>query len=249
MSHVYELRQYTLHPGQREVLIELFDSEFVEPQEELGMEVVGQFRDLDRPDHFVWVRGFADMPARQAALSAFYGGPVWAAHKDVANGTMIDSDDVLLLRPAADGTGFPPGTRSAPAEADTAAAPAEADTAAATPEPGTRTALTTAGVYRFTGPVGPEVLASFEREVEPLLVGSGSSRTALLCTETSANTYPALPVREGEHVVVRFGRYADVDTHAAAAGVRARVAEVLAPYLLDAPVEMRLEPTTRSVLR
>jgi hypothetical protein len=44
---VLELRQYTLHPGKRDVLIELFDREFVESQEVLGMDLVGQFRDLD----------------------------------------------------------------------------------------------------------------------------------------------------------------------------------------------------------
>src|SRR5262249_50136163 len=72
--HVYELRQYPLHPGQREVLISLFDRHLVEPQEAVGMRVVGQFRDLDHPDRFVWLRSFEDMVTRDAALRAFYGG-------------------------------------------------------------------------------------------------------------------------------------------------------------------------------
>ena len=97
---IVELRQYTLHPQQREVLIDLFDREFVETQEAQGMRVLGQFRDLDRPDQFVWLRGFADMPARHRALEGFYGGPVWAAHRHAANATMIDSDNVHLLCPA-----------------------------------------------------------------------------------------------------------------------------------------------------
>lgn len=94
-----ELRQYLLHPGRRDDLVELFDAEFVDTQEAVGMTVVGQFRDLDRPDHLVWMRAFPDPVARTAALSAFYDGPVWAAHCDRANATMIDSDDVLTLRP------------------------------------------------------------------------------------------------------------------------------------------------------
>jgi quinol monooxygenase YgiN len=96
---VLELRQYTLHPGQRDVLIELFDREFVESQEECGMRVLGQFRDLDDPDRFVWLREFDDMDVRRRALEAFYTGPVWRRHRDAANATMIDSHDVLLLRP------------------------------------------------------------------------------------------------------------------------------------------------------
>jgi len=95
---IVELRRYTLREGRRDELIDLFDRELVEPQEELGMAVLGQFRDLDRPDQFVWLRGFADMPSRRAGLTAFYTGPVWAAHGPAANATMLDSDDVLLLR-------------------------------------------------------------------------------------------------------------------------------------------------------
>ena len=51
---IVELRQYELRPGQRDVLIELFDRELVESQEAVGMQLIGQFCDLDRPDHFVW---------------------------------------------------------------------------------------------------------------------------------------------------------------------------------------------------
>ncbi|MFJ2297059.1 hypothetical protein ACIOG7_36265 [Streptomyces sp. NPDC087894] len=40
-------------------------------------------------------------------MEAFYTGPFWREHRDAANATMVDSDDVLLLR----GPGFipPPG--------------------------------------------------------------------------------------------------------------------------------------------
>lgn len=103
---ILELRQYTLHPGQRDVLIELFERELVDSQEAAGMSVLGTFRDLDRPDRFVWLRGFSDMDTRAAALAAFYGGPVWRAHRDAANATMVDSDNVLLLRPAGPRGGF-----------------------------------------------------------------------------------------------------------------------------------------------
>lgn len=89
---VLELRQYTLQPGQRDTLIALFDREFIETQEAVGMTVLGQFRDLDDADRFVWLRGFASMAARAEALASFYGGPVWQAHRTAANATMIDSE-------------------------------------------------------------------------------------------------------------------------------------------------------------
>jgi quinol monooxygenase YgiN len=113
---IVELRQYTLHPGQREALITLFDREFVESQEELGMVILGQFRDLDNPDRFVWLRGFETMPSRAKALASFYSGPAWKANSAAANATMIDSDNVLLLRPASARCGFPaPGITRPPA--------------------------------------------------------------------------------------------------------------------------------------
>ena len=96
---VIELRQYTLHPGRRDALIELFEREFIETQNAVGLHVLGIFRDAQRDDRFVWLRGFTDMVARQRGLQAFYGGPVWQAHRTAANATMVDSSDVLLLRP------------------------------------------------------------------------------------------------------------------------------------------------------
>ncbi|MGI5127066.1 NIPSNAP family protein [Pseudonocardia sp. CA-107938] len=94
-----ELRRYILHPGRRDELIELFEREFVESQEELGARIVGTFRDVRDPDRFVWIRAFPDMAVRLAALKGFYGGPVWKEHGPAANATMIDSDDVHLLEP------------------------------------------------------------------------------------------------------------------------------------------------------
>ena len=67
---IVELRQYTLRPGKRDVLIELFDREFVETQELLGMYVIGQFRELDDPNRFVWLRGFRNMSERAEGLKA-----------------------------------------------------------------------------------------------------------------------------------------------------------------------------------
>jgi quinol monooxygenase YgiN len=108
---IIELRQYTLHPGRRDELVELFEREFVESQEELGARIVGTFRDVGDPDRFVWVRSFPDVATRRAALAGFYGGPVWREHGPAANATMVDFSDVLLLEPV--GPGFPDAPRAA----------------------------------------------------------------------------------------------------------------------------------------
>jgi NIPSNAP len=110
-TRVVELRRYTLHPGRRDDLVHLFEREFVETQQAVGLQVLATFVDPARPDTFVWLRGFAGMAERLQGLQAFYGGPVWQTHRDEANATMIDSDDVLLLRPI---TPWPAATAPSP---------------------------------------------------------------------------------------------------------------------------------------
>ena len=188
---VIELRQYTLHPGQRETLIELFDREFVDPLEAAGMRVIAQYRDLDRPDMFVWMRGFSDMPTRAKALGAFYYGPVWKAHKAAANATMIDSDNVLLLRPARGGAGFRLGERAA--------------TGATAIPPG----LTVVTVYSLREPASNGFTEFFERRLRPRLTASGAHPMATFETEPAENTFPALPVRQGENIFVWFAQFKD----------------------------------------
>lgn len=105
---IVELRQYTLKPGRRDELVELFEQHFIESQQAVGITLIGQFLDLDDPDRFVWLRGFENMATRKAALTAFYfESEAWRTHGPAANDTMVDSDDVLLLRPV--GPMFPVG--------------------------------------------------------------------------------------------------------------------------------------------
>jgi NIPSNAP len=115
---VVELRRYTLVPGARDEMISVFERELMETQEATGMWVLGTFRDLDRPDQFVWLRGFPDMGSRHRSLTAFYSGPAWKQHGPSVRPTMVDTDDVLLLRPAAPGTGLRPMPLPAPGAAE-----------------------------------------------------------------------------------------------------------------------------------
>jgi hypothetical protein len=102
-----ELRRYTLRPGSRAQFVQLFETELVEPQEAVGIRVGGIFVDLDRPDMFVWLRGFAPGVDPGTALTAFYSGPVWQRHGPAANAMMIDSDNVFALRPVPGIAGLP----------------------------------------------------------------------------------------------------------------------------------------------
>jgi NIPSNAP len=190
---IVELRQYTLHPEKRDVLIDLFDREFVESQEALGMKIIGQFRHLNNPNRFVWLRGFRDMPSRAQALKDFYGGPIWKAHREAANATMIDSDNVLLLHPATPTSGFAFGNKERPRMGSNEA----------------RRELIVATIHYLDAPADGGFVEFFETTVEPAVIGSGAIVLAYFVTEHSENTFPALPVREGENVFVWFARFDD----------------------------------------
>jgi hypothetical protein len=229
LSPIVELRQYTLHPGQREVLIELFERALIEPQEEVGMRVLGQFIDRDDPDRFVWLRGFADMHSRRDGLSAFYGGPVWQAHRDAANATMIDSDNVLLLRAARSGAAFRPGDQRPAVGAD-----------------GNRTGIVSAAIlYLRTTGTERAAVDVFESTVAPAIAAAGGSLLGYFVSETSRNDFPRLPVRENEPVLAWFAGPADEPDST----IVARAASPFTKARLSRRVEhLRLAPTPRSLL-
>ena len=226
---VVELRRYTLHPGTRETLIELFDRAFIESQEACGMSVIGQFRDLDRPDRFVWLRGFPDMEARPDALAAFYDGPVWAAHRDAANATMVDFDDVLLLKPVWRGIELDPARRPAPGEAETHASK-----------------LIVATILPLVSGAQERFAALFKTGIRPRLEEAGAGVLATFITEKAANNYPRLPVRGDANVFVWLAAFDNAQEIVSADW---QLPPEAAALLSGAPEILRLQPTARSLLR
>jgi hypothetical protein len=204
---IVELRQYTLRPGARDTLIRIFDTHFVEGQERCGMRVIGQFRDLDDPDRFVWLRGFADMASRTRALEAFYGGPVWKEHGPAANATMVDHTDVLLLRPVDTGGAF----RLDPADRPGPDGRGEAG------------GVVVATIDHFDAARTPTPIAAARGERD--LLGQ-------FVTERAPNGYPRLPVREDANVLATFLALPTGEDDQPAAlppGVRRRERRRLAP--------------------
>ncbi len=168
----------------------------------------------------------------------FYGGPVWKAHREAANATMIDSDNVLLLRPASPASGF--------------------SLESGRPSPGASEVprgLVLATIYYLDTPADYDFVDFFEQTLKPVLIDNGASVLAYFVTERSANTFPALPVREGEHVFVWFARFqdqTDYEHHVIALSQSPRwngeVSEELARRLKGVPAVLKLSPTARSEL-
>jgi quinol monooxygenase YgiN len=232
---VVEFRRYALHPGQRDTLVDLFDREFVETQEDLGMAVLGQFRDLDDPDSFVWMRGFASMETRKDALESFYEGPVWREHARAANATMISSDNVLLLRPLS------------PLEHDPSRRAGLGSTEGAR-------GLLVVTVLPLAQATAAQVPELFRELIEPALRDAGLSVFATYATEHSENTFPGLPVREGEDFFIWMSMFEDEADHARSvsafesSSVWRAASETLAAHLAEDEEVLRLHPTARSAV-
>lgn len=135
----------------------------------------------------------------------------------------MDSDDVLLLAPAAVGAGFAPMER-----------------ASATPSRG----LVLAGVHDLSSPGEPQEQPDFDQRVRASLTAAGLRPLAVLATEPAENTFPRLPVRTDGPVVVWFAA-ADDEAAAGLALGGLDFSDRLGPRLQT----LRLAPTPRSRLR
>ena len=219
---VLELRQYTIRSGMRERLPALFRDRFAAAQEAVGARILGTFFDLDDPDRFVWLRGYADMAARGRALPAFYGSDVWKEHRAAANAAIVDSDNALLLH-ALPGAAF--------------AGPVPAD------------GVLRASVRSLSGVDASAFAGWFDERVVPLITGCGAGVAARYVSEREPNNFAALPVR-GDDVFVWFSRFPDVRAErafgralAAKTGWRDDCPAEILPALMRKPEVLRLVPT------
>lgn len=231
-SPIIELRQYTLHHGKRDVLIDIFEREFMDAQENVGINILGQFRDLDNADRFVWLRGFPDMSSRPQRLNAFYTSAVWRTRAREVNEMLADYSNVLLLRYAWADSEFPPTSRAQTGEE--------------------RTSLVAASICPLSPNTNTEFIQFFIRTLKPLLRATGARCLAAYITDSTTNNYPRLPIRESENVFVWFTTFDNqVSYHQHIETLHRhpnwpRINEELQTRLVKPLQMLKLAPTTRS---
>jgi hypothetical protein len=250
-SPVVELRQYTLKPGKRDTLIDIFDTHLIVGQEDAGMTIIGQFRDLDRPDMFVWMRGFDGMDARKDALTAFYEGPVWGAYSNAANATMIDSDDVLQLKPAWPGAGFDLSGLQRPALPSSDHR--DLDVEKSSGGSGLK-GIVVIQIHHLRRGTEAGFAKDFEAVAAPELKALGAKLLAAFITEHAENSFPRLPVRS-ENVFISVTGFDCVEAHARHEAALAnspkwQAFQQAAQSAIAKPTEtLRLSATSQSLLR
>jgi hypothetical protein len=231
---VIELRNYLLAEGRTADFMRYFEEHFLVSQRDEGMHVLGQFEVVDQPSRFVWIRGFADMPARLRGLSGFYSGAFWLERRAEANSMIREHEDVHLLRPLGSIATLAGGLTLE----DRASEPA----GVVPPDAG----LVVADFYRSEpGGLGGLVEA-FERRVGPALTGRGAQVLGHFVAELAPNDYPRLPVIQDPALLVILTAYRDRAHHAA---LRSDWSDGVPPGLPAAAVAgLCLRPTTRSLI-
>lgn len=121
---------------------------------------------------------FPELSSRKRSLEQFYHGPVWKEFRDDANSTMLDSDNVLLLRPT-------DPARSAPAPA---AIRADVGAQESSEEWMTVSVYSHPPNVDFTQWLPQDLHAAVEQHV--------GIPVATYRSEPAENKFPALPVRQ-----------------------------------------------------
>jgi hypothetical protein len=232
---VVELRRYVTVAGERERFACWFESRFPEAFQQLGAMVLGQFLERRRAERFTWLRGYWNVEARPLVNGAFYFGPLWREHRAATNARLVDSDDVLLLRPLAPERGVV--VLPAVDPVDEAA--------------GAR-GVVVAQIFAPRAGLGVAALAARAEAAFAGYRSAGVREAGVLVTLEGPNNFPQHPVREDGPYLVWLGVMLDEAALAArfeelAAATAAGLAA--ADLLREAPELIVMDPCRHSRLR
>lgn len=231
---VIEFRRYIIKEGEREHFAEYFESYFPEAFQQMGAILFGQFLERKNPTGFTWLRGFKNTDARAIINASFYYGPLWREHSSTMNNLMVDSDNVLLLRPLNPEQGISVLPAVDPVKEGQGAQ-----------------GVIVAQIFA----VKPNGIDAFARQAEETFASyraTGAREAGVLVTLDAPNNFPQLPVRMDGPYLVWLGIVKDNQT---LDGVFTPLAErslqslSTGGLLRGAPELVILDPTRRSRLR
>ena len=231
---VIEFRRYTIREGERAHFAQYFETYFPEAFEQLGALAVGHFFERKNPSGFTWMRAFHNMDDRAKINALFYYGPLWREHAKTLNGLMLDSDNVLLLRPLS-------------LQRAVSVLPAVDPVR----EPNGAQGVVVAEIFA----VKPNAVDEFSRAAEATFASyrnAGVREAGVLVTLDAQNNFPQLPVRTDGPYLVWLGVASDdkkLDTAFSPLAEQSAKTLFATGLLRTAPEIVILDPATRSRLR
>jgi hypothetical protein len=237
--NVLEIRNYLLKPNVLEHFIDYFEQHFIASQEAVNLQVLGQFRVIDEPNHFVWMRGFSDMQTRLEGLENFYYGPVWRQYGPLANELMLEWDDVHLLRPIDDTPMLLNGVNAASVAADLNAGTISPDTG-----------VIAIDFYRALPGKRQVLIQAFQTQVSHKYERKGVQLCGSFIAEMAENKFTRLPVIQNEDEFVVITAYDNPDTYQSTIqSIKPILENTISVLLSEALQSLQLSPTLRSAMR
>jgi flavin-binding protein dodecin len=231
---VIEFRRYTVKEGEREHFAEYFESYFPEAFQQMGAIAFGQFFERKNPVGFTWMRGFKNTDARAVINAGFYYGPLWREHAFTMNSLMVDSNNVLLLRPLS---------------------PERGVTVLPSVDPVAERKGAQGIVVAQIFAVKANSVDAFAQQAEATFAGyraAGAREAGVLVTLDAPNNFPQLPVRTDGPYLVWLGIVKDnqaLETQFTPLAERSSQSFSATGLLRGAPELVVLDPTRRSRLR
>ncbi len=231
---VIEFRRYTIREGERQHFAQYFESYFPEAFEQLGAIALGHFFERKNPTTFTWMRAFHSMDDRAKINALFYYGPLWREHARTLNNLMVNSDNVLLLRPLSPET----AVRVLPAVDPVT-------------EPDGAHGVVVAEIFALK----PNAVDQFASAAKPTFASyrnAGMREVGVLVTLDAQNNFPQLPIRTDGPYLVWLGIIIDdkkLDTAFSPLAERSSKSLFATGLLRAEPEIVILDPTRRSRLR
>lgn len=95
---LFELRQYTIEPGQRERFVELMEQKIIPFQTAQGMVILGSFVGEEDDQTYVWIRRFRSEEERERLYDAVYNSDYWRDEIAPSVGEMMNREGIVVTR-------------------------------------------------------------------------------------------------------------------------------------------------------
>ena len=187
-SRYLEFRIYTAQEGQRDRFLNYFEEQYLESQEEKGMRIWGQFRDLDTANHFVWMRGYRTMEERASSLMGFYMSAHWKETSPLVGEMLASAEHVHFLEPVTPGDALDDRLGRSPDRH--------------------QVGVIVVQLFPVEQQAGP-LIERIRETLIPAYRKGGATTLGLFESSDEENNIPQLPFIEDEPVVVWLGSFTD----------------------------------------
>lgn len=95
---LFELREYTVKPGQQEAWVRCMEEEIIPLQVKMGMVIIGSFVGEEDESVYIWLRRFENEQERERLYTAVYQSEQWKTEIAPRVPEMLDREQTKVTR-------------------------------------------------------------------------------------------------------------------------------------------------------